>query len=371
MDQLELFRTIAREPHVYARQWRQDTGRPVVGMNCSSVPEELIWAFGALPYRLIGKTPAAAGADRHLQVSCCSVVRRALEDSLTNELDFLDGMVFASACDAMSRLSDIWRLNRLTPFHLDMLLPARLTGQPSRRYLPRVVAKLKSDLEHHLLMTLSSQALSRTLATQNSIRQSLSLLDDLRMSGAVQVSGADMQAITLAAMVMDRDQAARQLKTLLHDLEPSAKPATRRIIISGSLLTSSELLDCVEESGAETAAFDLCTGMRHFAGLVDESLDPVSGLAERCALRPVCPARHGGLTTRTEHMKGLLRETGAAGVIFALTKFCDPHAFDIPLLSQTLAEAGVPSLVLETDESQTLSEQMRTRCQAFVEMLSL
>jgi benzoyl-CoA reductase/2-hydroxyglutaryl-CoA dehydratase subunit BcrC/BadD/HgdB len=374
MDHLDLFQAIARDPQAYARQWKHEHQAPVVGMNCSYVPEELILAAGALPYRLIGKRSPAAGADRHLQVNCCGVVRRSLEDSLSGDLDFLDGMVFANTCDSMLRLSDIWRLNRLSFFHLDMLLPADLTSRSAEAYLPAVMADLKNDLEEGLQVTLSRQDMARAIATLNRLRRRLTALEAARLSGVFPISGAEMQAIHIAAMVMDRHQAARCLEELLRSGQQAAAArvndsAARRLVLSGSVLQLPELLDCLEEQGGQVAGFDLCSGSRHFAGLVDESLPPLSGLARRILNRPNCPARHGGLLRRADHLKGLVEDTGARGVVFALPTFCDPHAFDIPMLERELRASNIASLVLEIDEAGAMSEQLRTRCQAFMETL--
>jgi len=375
MNHLDLFQSIARDPPAYARQWKHEHQAAVVGMNCSYVPEELILAAGALPYRLIGKSPPAAGADRHLQVNCCSVVRRALEDSLSGNLDLLDGMVFANTCDSMLRLSDIWRLNRLSSVHLDMLLPADMTSCSAQRYLPAMVADLKNSLEEHLQVFVSQEDVARAITVQNRVRRSLAALEAARLSGDLPLSGAEMQAIHMAAMVMDRPQAAQCLEDMLQsgqrtDAARVSGTAARRVVLSGSVLQLPELMDCLKEHGGQVAGFDLCSGSRHFAGLVDESLPPLSGLALRCADRPNCPSRHGGLFRRANHLKGLAEDTGARGVIFVLPTFCDPHAFDIPMLEGKLRESNIASLVLELDQTGAMSEQLRTRCQAFMETLS-
>jgi benzoyl-CoA reductase/2-hydroxyglutaryl-CoA dehydratase subunit BcrC/BadD/HgdB len=55
-------------------------------------------------------------------------------------------------------------------------------------------------------------------------------------------------------------------------------------------------------------------------------------------------------------------------VVFALEKFCEPHAFDYALIRPALDQAAVPNLLLEMEQVPSL-EALRTRLQAFVEML--
>ena len=123
MDAIQELRNIAANPQAYARKWKQQTGGKVVGTLCSYAPEELILAGGALAHRIVGGSGSISKADAHLQAYSCSLVRGALEDALDGRLDFLDGAVFPHTCDSIQRLSDIWRLNATTGFHLDAVLP--------------------------------------------------------------------------------------------------------------------------------------------------------------------------------------------------------------------------------------------------------
>jgi benzoyl-CoA reductase/2-hydroxyglutaryl-CoA dehydratase subunit BcrC/BadD/HgdB len=114
---------------------------------------------------------------------------------------------------------------------------------------------------------------------------------------------------------------------------------------------------------------DLCTGSRYFSGMIDEKTDPVTALAERLLERVVCPAKHGGLTDRADHLIRLAREKRAQGVVFFLLKFCDPHAFDYPYLKEALDRAGISSMVIEVEDRLPSDGQLRTRFEAFIEMI--
>ncbi|MEK7826534.1 MAG: 2-hydroxyacyl-CoA dehydratase family protein, partial [Thermodesulfobacteriota bacterium] len=74
-------------------------------------------------------------------------------------------------------------------------------------------------------------------------------------------------------------------------------------------------------------------------------------------------------TDRADHLVRLVRVKQAQGVIFFLLKFCDPHAFDYPYLKEALDRAGVPSMLLEVEDRLPADGQLRTRFEAFVEMI--
>jgi benzoyl-CoA reductase/2-hydroxyglutaryl-CoA dehydratase subunit BcrC/BadD/HgdB len=125
----------------------------------------------------------------------------------------------------------------------------------------------------------------------------------------------------------------------------------------------------IEEAGGLVVGDDLCTGSRSFSGLIDTAAAPLIGIAGRYRERVVCPAKHRGLTDRADHLVRLVRDKEASGVIFFLLKFCDPHAFDLPYLREALEKERIPSLLIEVEEKLPADGQLRTRFEAFMEML--
>ncbi len=92
-------------------------------------------------------------------------------------------------------------------------------------------------------------------------------------------------------------------------------------------------------------------------------------LAERQLNRLPCPCKHHALHDRANHLVSLVKQHRADGVVFALKKFCDPHAWDYVPLATALDQAKVPHLLLETEPA-TPAGQMRVRVEAFIEMLA-
>jgi benzoyl-CoA reductase/2-hydroxyglutaryl-CoA dehydratase subunit BcrC/BadD/HgdB len=114
---------------------------------------------------------------------------------------------------------------------------------------------------------------------------------------------------------------------------------------------------------------DFCTGSRYFEGEITDNRQLLAGIADRYRERMVCPAKHMDLKRRGAHLVDLVKKHKADGVIFVLLKFCDPHAFDYPYMKQMLDAAGIPSLLVEIEDQQISPGQVRTRFEAFMEML--
>jgi benzoyl-CoA reductase subunit C len=374
MKQIEECHRILKDPNGYVKKIKAENGRKVVGTFCSYAPEEIILAAGAHPFRLFGSGEKIRLAEAHLQSYCCSLVRGALEDALGSRLEFLDGVVFPHTCDSIQRLSDIWRLNVPACFHLDVVLPVKLDTNGARQYLIDVLNRFRVELGEKLGVTISDDDLRAAIRTMNRIRASLTRIYDLKGERPEILKGSDLHALVRAAMIMDRIRAASLLEEVAAEMEKRSVSTVaawpkKRIVLSGGICNHPDIYTIIEEAGGAVVGDDLCTGSRYFDGLIDEKTDPVTAIAGRILSRAVCPAKHRGLTDRADHLIRLVRERRAQGVIFFLLKFCDPHAFDYPYLKEALDREKVPSLLMEVEDRLPADGQLRTRFEAFVEMI--
>jgi bcr-type benzoyl-CoA reductase subunit C len=370
MKEITRFHDAVNQPWDFAARIRQ-TGRKIIGYLCSYAPEELIHAAGCHPMRLFSSGHEILLAENHLQSYCCSLVRGVLEDSLAGRLDFLDGTVFPHTCDSMQRLSDIWRMTGRYDFFADLLVPAKLDTQSSAAYLESVLARFKADLETALETTITDQDLASSIALFNRIRTLLAGIHEFCVRYPGRIRGADMTALVKGTMIMDRNEAATLLADVAASLDhlPVPDPPVKRVILAGSVCDTPDLSDMVETAGGAVVGDDLCTGQRWFDGIVTEGQPPLTALADRYRTRVICPAKHAGLTRRADHLRSLVDRTRADGVIFAMLKFCDPHAFDYPSLKACLDAQGIRSMTLEIDDSHQNQGQISTRIETFIQML--
>ena len=372
MLKLKQFHDIANDPITYARRWKTETRGRVVGFFCSYAPEEIIWAAGALPYRILGAGGSISRADGHLQAYSCSLVRGALDDALTGKLDFLDGAVFPHTCDSIQRLSDIWRLNAGLGFHLDLVLPVKLNTSSAQDYMQAVIKKFHHDLEERLGVEITPEKLLEAVQTFNQIRTALQRIYQIRKDQAAILSSSNLHAIVNASMVMDRNVLADRLSAVVDLLETqraeTAMPQ-KRLVLAGGICSMPEIYQPIEDAGGTVVWDDFCTGSRYVEGTIDLEGDLLNSIARRYFNRIICPAKHRDCFSRGDYLLKMVKDTGARGVIFVLLKFCDPHAFDFPYIKELLDRAGIPSMLLEIEDQQTSEEQIRTRLEAFIEFI--
>ncbi len=373
MQAIKELSAIVGDPISYARKLKEQSGKKIIGYMCTYAPEEIIQAAGVHPLRLFGSNKNIFLADGHLQVYCCSLVRGILEDALSGDLNFLDGMVFPHTCDTVQRLSDIWRLNISYGFHLDVVLPVKLDTKSSRDYMIDVQNRFRNELEKALQVTITDDDIKKSIALYNEIRSGLKKVYELKNKNPEVISGKDLSVLVRAAMIMDRNDYLKILRGVIAELETKGSiiksTGKRRLIISGGICSQPDIYSVIEDAGGAVVGDDLCTGSRYFAGLINTEGDPIAAIAERYWLRPVCPAKHLDKNARAENLIQIAQDSKAAGVIFMLLKFCDPHAFDYPYLKDKLAAASIPSLLLEVEDQPQAQGQIQTRVEAFLETL--
>ena len=68
--------------HEYAREWKSKTGRKVVGYFCTYVPEEILYAAGVLPVRILGSHEPQAVTEPHIFGMFCPFCRDCLAQGL-------------------------------------------------------------------------------------------------------------------------------------------------------------------------------------------------------------------------------------------------------------------------------------------------
>lgn len=127
----------------------------------------------------------------------------------------------------------------------------------------------------------------------------------------------------------------------------------------------------METSGAVIVCEEICTGTRYFENLVDESRTTLEGQIEALAERYMknncaCFTPNPG---RIEDILRLAKECRVDGVIDVNLKFCTLYDTEGRNLERELKKAGIPVLGIETDYTDSDSEQLRTRVEAFLEML--
>lgn len=367
----------AVDPRAYATEWKARTGRPVVGTFPMHFPAEVAHAAGALTAVVQASEDTITVGGGSFYPFFCGYTRSVVDQATKGDLDFLDTIIFGDHCVQMLSAADVVRVRR-PQLHIGFhqLIPA-LKDNWSLPNAEKTLRSCIADVEEQLGTTITDEELRGSIALYNRNRRLIRELYDLRRSGRVSLTGRQLQDVVKSSMVMDKAEHTALLEELLGAVRAGRfdVPTTRvPVYVSGHLCHAPkpELLDLIEDCGAVIVDDDLYTGFRYVSSDVDESGDPVNALArwyiDRNDVVP-CPTRLDPTTDWDGFLLESVRRAGAAGLIVMLVKFCEPHYFYYPRIKATFESAGVPHLLVETEPDMSALGNLRTRIEAFVELV--
>lgn len=344
---------------------------PEIGWFCTYTPEEIVLAAGVTPRRLQGGCQPIRTADTYLHSNLCPYVRSTLDAALHGEEAAVDGIISVASCDALRRLHDAW-CAQCAPAFSHLLSMPRFATKAAVAFAITEFRDLARALEAYTGQPIRDEDLQAAIVEMNRVRATLRALSQLRVEGYSAVTGADMHAGVQAAMRWPKVAFADRLEAWIADVRAQDAPAPTagpRIFLAGGILDHEGILDLVTELGGRVVLDDLCTGERYYDRDADPRDNPWSAVVRRQLDRSPC-ARMRDTERRAEEVRDLCAHHAIDGVIYYTIKFCDPHLFDFVVMEQTLRAAGIPVLRWESDYSLGAQGQMRTRVEAFLEIIA-
>jgi benzoyl-CoA reductase/2-hydroxyglutaryl-CoA dehydratase subunit BcrC/BadD/HgdB len=354
------------------KDWKRQGGK-VVGLFCSYIPEEIVYAAGLLPMRMraTGSYDTARGDD-YLCADNCSFARHCLSVAFDGGYDFLDGVAIYDSCDNVRRLYDVWHRKLKTPFQHYLNVP-RTSGEGNIDWYRGELVMFKEGLEKHFGVDITEDKLRHAIRVHNETRDLQRQLYTLRMKKSPPITGTEVLTTIVAGTAMPKDKYNELLRELLGAIVDQDGQADyrARLMIVGSGLDDSHFVKLFEDLGGLVVTDYLCYGTREFWYSVDETAgDPLEALA-RFNLRDRLPCqRMVGQYPRTlAFIKDMREQFKVDGVVFARMKFCDVYASVSLLLGRDMREASIPFLELEREYVLGGIGQHRTRIQAFLEII--
>jgi benzoyl-CoA reductase subunit C len=368
MGTLEQFRDLLSTRHQVARNWKNQNKR-VVGWVSTYTPEEIIYAADMLPVRILGSSESTRLADAYCPDNMCSFCRSCFDLALKGDYDYLDGYVASNSCDNREKMYDLWRHHVKLPYFHFINTPHTNTEKAHIFFYDELV-RFKESLEQAFRITTSDQSLRNAIKVYNKNRTLLKKVYDLRRKNPPLISGVEALEIVLSSMLIHKEEHNKLLSRLLREVSSRRKPQKGgvRLLVSGSVMDNAELLRTVEAAGGSVVADDLSTGSRYFWDLVDSNAEPLRAIARRYLDKVPCPFMFQS-EDRFRHVRKMVKRYDVEGAIIFVLKFCDTHLFDAPLLKEKLESSGVPVLYLEWEHAMTGIAQLRTRIEAFIEMI--
>jgi len=370
----ELRRPAASLSNPHMERWKENGGR-VIGYYCTYVPVEIIHAAGVLPFRMraTGSTSTELG-DVYAAYNTCTFCRHSLDQAMRGAYGFLDGLVALFSCDHVRRMYDVWKLGKVelpcAPFYLRFLSVPVKADAAAVAWLAEEFERFKTSLEEHFGVTISDEALRRSIKTYNEQRSLLRRLYEMRKQDSPPVTGAEALEILIAATSMPVEEFNDLLRELLEELKgrEGCSDYRARLLLGGVDLEEPAYVRLIEDLGGLVVTDFLCFGIRDFWDPVEENEEPMTALARRYIQNVSCPRMidHEG---RQEFMQQLVKDFRVDGVIIQRMKYCDLWGGEGAMIQWDMRKNGTPCMVLEREYLMSSVGQMRTRVQAFLETI--
>ena len=359
----------------------QKAGRKVIGSYCVFVPEEIVLAGQATLVGLCsGADFAMEEVEKVLPRNTCALIKSSFGFKLGKVCPFLevsDMIVGENTCDGKKKAYE--SLNELVDRLYVMDMPQMKTEQ-GRDLLKTEFKRFLKAVEELTGNSIDVEKLRQGIRTVNAKREAMARLQRLRWADPAPISGLDGLLANQVFFYDNPERFTDSVNKLCDELEQRANKGegvvpekTPRVLLSGCPMAvpNWKMPYLIESSGGIIVGEESCVGERGNRNLVDESgqsLDElIDALVDRyfaieCAI--FTPNQE-----RLNQVKTMVANSKADGVIHYSLQFCQPYIMESIPVEKALEAADIPTLRIETDYSMEDAGQLKTRIEAFLEVL--
>ena len=356
-------------------------GRKVIGYLSALGPVEIITAAGMVPFRLKGNvSDAITKGDAYMETIVCPFVRNVFDAAVKGKYDFLEGMVLPHQCDSIDRTDDVWSDILKLPYWHFLNVP-HVTDDPSIEFMKDILRIFIGSLEKFSGKSITDEAIAQAVAAHNGNRLLMRELYALRKANPPLLSGAEMMKVLVAAMSLPVEETKVLIESVIKEVRERPAPTgakQKRIMLVGDQIDDVAIIEAIEGAGAYLVMDDISIGSKMYWNDIDSTPDPLQGIAERYLRKLKMPTTFVGvgdtyqenLEERFGHMKRYIEEFKVDGVILFIYKYCDPYGFEVPAIKSFIEAQGASVLYLEDEYSTSTLARMKTRIEAFLEMIA-
>jgi benzoyl-CoA reductase subunit C len=373
---LKQFNDVWELRHEYATDWKKRTGGKVLGYFCTYAPEEVLYAAGVLPVRILGGHETPSLVTPHIFDMWCPFCRDCLNQGLQGKYNgYLDGIMETNACLHARQAFGAWVLHVPTPWNYWFVMPNAVRSHRAKKFLRGELEDFKKAVEKWTGKTITDKDLDEGIEIMNTNRRLMKKVYEFRKQANPPITGTEAMTMVWASQLMDKREHNKLLEQLIEAL-PKRKLEREtgvRLMIIGSENDDRPFMEMVENDLKGTFVIDEhCTGSRYFWNEVIPDKDRLQAIANRYLDRVPCPNKDWGMEDcsrkRFPHVLQLAKDYGVQGALLIQQKFCDPHELDIPSLRRYLESNGIPCYFLEFEVTVPVG-QFKIRVEAFLEQI--
>ncbi len=348
-----------------------ERGQKCVGVLPYFCPEELIYAAGLRPFGLWGAELRAEESRRYYPAFICSLLHTVLEMGLRGMLKDLSAVLVPACCDALKSFGPNWKYGVGTVPVIPVTWAENRKTPAGEEFTRSRFRALLGQLEALAGRKVSDGEIAAAVALCNRNRAALRAFCAAAAAHPEAVSPGERCAAIKAGFFLERGEHTARLRALTEALNalPESRRRGPRLVTTGILADSADVLELLEARGFMIAADQVAQESVLFRRDVPVTEDPVLGLARYLGEVEGCSVLFDPGKERGRELIRLVRETGADGVLWLMTKFCDPEEFDYVPVKRMLEAEGIPLLAVEVDQQTRDRSRLDSALEAFADTL--
>ena len=346
-----------------------------VGYICNYTPVELLSAAGVRHSRLIkaGSAKTVSSGELFTQSVFCDFTKSCIGFFQEGDPFYksFDKVYNFHTCATMKRASEV--IETFVPTKL-LNLPKLRSSQDARDFFREEIINFKDDLGELTGKPVQDEEVRHQIALYNKARGLLKQISEFRKRANPTITGKEFLDLVRGYYYLPVEKLIKSLEQVHRHLKDAPNRTGRplRLMISGSVMADGDrrLLDIIEgELGARVVIEDHCAGVRPFYHGVSETGDPYAALANGYLDQAPC-ARMKPLDDGIQFSGKLAQEYAVDGVIYVFLKFCACYGVSKKDFITEFQKQGLPVLEISSDYSESDHGQLKTRVEAFVEVLN-
>lgn len=367
----------ARKKGFLTMKEEKDRGRKVVGTFCTYTPKELIYAADAISVSLCSTSDETVpDAEKILPKNLCPLVKSSYGFAITDKCPYMyfsDMIIGETTCDAKKKMYEL--LGEIKDTYV-MQLPHSKNNFSMALWKNELVELVKK-LEEKFNVEITEDKIKDAIKLCNEERKAVKEFFDLAKLNPSPIKGSDMhEALNSSNFKFDKKIYIDEIKSLTNSLkekynkgETPFKKGTPRILITGCPTGGlvDKIVKQLEDVGSSVVCFENCIGTKNFEMLVDENKEPIDAIAERYLNIPCSIMTPND--DRMNRIKEYIKDYSVDGVVDVTLTACHTYAIETEKVRRTVESCGKSYLAIETNYSNSDAGQLRTRLEAFVEML--
>ncbi len=353
-------------------------GTKVVGQYCLYTPTEIAVAAGAISVSLCGtKNDSVAAAEEVLPRGLCPLIKSSFGFSLLDSCAYLsasDIVVADSTCDGKKKMYEF--LQERVPLML-LQLPQKQDEKALAYWEDELKLYIKR-LEKDFNVEITEEKLRNAIALINKERKAIKEVMDLAQMKPSPITGMELlELIFKSAFLVDKEFAINCLENIAKEIREKVEAGEScnsinapRILLSGVPvgMGSHKVINLIEQCGGSVVCLDNCSGYKKTRIKIDENAEPIHALAKGyldvpCAVMSPNPLRYKAL-------EEMAKDFSVDAIIDLTWHGCQTYETESSRIKKYVKEElELPFLHIESDYSESDTEQLKVRIEAFLEMI--